>query len=512
MESNVTGVLPAVRALSCRGCGGCAADGSLGCAGCAGVPRALHEECGVLGVWSGTEEVCASQMAIGLTALQHRGQEAAGIAINDHRTIRYHKGLGLVSEVFPPDELEALGAGQIAVGHVRYSTSGHNTIINAQPMVVRHVKGQLALCHNGNLINSYELRRALELEGCIFQTTSDTEVISYLITRERLQAPSIEEAVQAAVQQLEGSFSLVMMSPTKLIACRDRFGIRPLCYGALPGGGVVFASESCALDALGARLIRELEPGEMLVADGSGVRSVNCFPGHGRHAFCIFEYIYFARPDSVIQGVSVHASRRRAGAFLAEDDPVEADLVMGVPDSGLDAALGYAEASGIPYGIGLIKNKYIGRTFIAPTQKDRVDLVRLKLNAVSSVVRDKRVVLIDDSIVRGTTSRYIVGLLMHAGAKEVHLRISSPPFLHPCYYGTDVDSENSLIANGHTPAQIAEMVGASSLAFLSLKRAYQLAGSALAGDLCTACFSGVYPAGVPSVAEKNRFEGDGAGR
>ncbi|MCR5674589.1 MAG: amidophosphoribosyltransferase [Lachnospiraceae bacterium] len=465
-----------------------------------------HEECGVFGIWSGTGSASADQVAVGLTALQHRGQEAAGIAVNDQRVIRYHKGLGLVHEVFDHDELTRLGSGRIAVGHVRYSTSGNNTVINAQPMVVRHVKGQLALCHNGNLINSDELRRTLELEGCIFQTTSDTEVISYLITRARLKAPSIEEAVRAAVRQLQGSFSLVMMSPAKLLACRDRFGLRPLCLGEMPDGSPVFASESCALDAVGARLIRELNPGELVVVDDDGMRSIPCFSDHRQHALCVFEYIYFSRPDSVVQGISVHEARARAGAFLAADHPVDADLVIGVPDSGLDAALGYAEAAGIPYGIGLVKNKYIGRTFIAPTQKERADQVRLKLNAVSSVVSGKRIILIDDSIVRGTTSKYIVQLLKDAGASEVHLRISAPPFLHPCFYGTDIDSDHSLIANGHTPEEIARMIGADSLAFLSLDRVYALAGEELSGHLCAACFDGNYPAGVPTVADKDRFE------
>ena len=465
-----------------------------------------HEECGVFGIRTKDDADLAGTVMTGLTALQHRGQEAAGIAVNTDRNICCRKGLGLVQEVFSGEELSRFGKGRIAVGHVRYSTSGNNTVMNAQPMLVRHVKGQLALCHNGNLINSFELRRKLELEGCIFQTTSDTEVISYLITKKRLELPSIEEAVCAAVRELEGSFSLVMMSPAKLLACRDRYGLRPLCMGSLPDGGVVFASESCALDAVGARLIRELSPGELAVADENGLRTIRCFKEAREKALCVFEYIYFARSDSVIDGVSVQEARMHAGAFLSQDAPAAADLVIGVPDSGLDAALGFARESGIPYGIGLVKNKYIGRTFISPTQTERSRQVRLKLNAVASAVKGRRIVLIDDSIVRGTTSAYIVKLLREAGAWEVHMRISAPPFLHPCYYGTDVDSENSLIACGHSEEQVARMIGADSLRFLSVERALSLAGSERRENLCAACFNGKYPAGVPQVAAKERFE------
>ncbi len=468
--------------------------------------RQFHEECGIFGLRTAHAGPLAHVVAAGLTALQHRGQEAAGIAVNEDRTIRYHKGLGLVHEVFPPARLEELGGGSIAVGHVRYSTSGANTVANAQPMVVKHVKGQLAVCHNGNLTNSYELRRQLELSGCIFQTTSDTEVISYLITRKRLETPSIEEAVRLAVQEIHGAFSLILMSPTKLIACRDRFGIRPLCLGKMPSGDTVFASESCALDAVGAQLVRELSPGEMIVADDEGIRSLHCFPEQKKEALCVFEYIYFARPDSVIRSSSVHEARKQAGAYLAMDHPVPADVVIGVPDSGLDAAVGFAMQSGIPYGIGLIKNKYIGRTFIAPTQDARDHMVRLKLNAVASAVKDKRVVLIDDSIVRGTTSSYIVSLIREAGAREVHLRISAPPFLHPCYYGTDVDSSNSLIACGHTVEDVARITGADSLAFLSVERALSLCPGYGAGSYCAACFDGQYPESVPTVADKGRFD------
>ncbi|MCR5179397.1 MAG: amidophosphoribosyltransferase [Lachnospiraceae bacterium] len=466
----------------------------------------INEECGIFGIRTVPAKPLAHTVAAGLTALQHRGQEAAGIAINKDRTIRYHKGLGLVHEVFSAERLNDLGEGNIAVGHVRYSTSGANTVSNAQPMVVKHIKGQLAVCHNGNLTNSYELRSRLELEGCIFHTTSDTEVISYLITRKRLVASSIEDAVRLAMQDIRGAFSLILMSPAKLIACRDRFGIRPLCYGETASGDVVFASESCALDAVGAKLIRELDPGEMMVADEDGVRSIPCFPERKKDALCVFEYIYFARPDSIIRGCSVHEARRRSGAYLAADHPVDADVVIGVPDSGLDAALGFSGESGIPYGIGLIKNKYIGRTFIAPTQDTRDSMVRLKLGVVSSAVKDKRVVLIDDSIVRGTTSSYIVSLIREAGAREVHLRISSPPFLHPCYYGTDVDSAGSLIACGHSVEDVARITGADSLAFLSVERALSLCPGYSPDSYCAACFNGSYPDLIPTVANKDRFD------
>ena len=464
----------------------------------------IHEECGVFGIWQETDSNLPHYVYHGLTALQHRGQEAAGIAINEDRVIRYHKGLGLVHEVFDENELAQLGKGNIAVGHVRYSTSGSNSVINAQPMVVKHVKGQLALCHNGNLTNSYELRRSLELSGCIFQTTSDTEVISYLITRNRLNTPSIEAAVGKTMDELKGAYSLVMMSPAKLLGCRDPHGLRPLCMGKTDDGAYVLASESCALDAVGAVLIRELEPGEIVIIDKDGVRSIKDHCAKKSHSLCVFEYIYFARPDSTIEGVSVHEARRRAGAFLAEEHPCDADMVMGVPDSGLDAAMGYAEATGIPYGMGLVKNKYIGRTFIAPDQDSRDRLVRLKLNTIDSAIKGKRIVLIDDSIVRGTTSARIVKLIRQAGAKEVHMRISAPPFLFPCYYGTDVDSKNSLIANGHSIEDIAKMIDVDSLGFLSVENALRLAGDK--AEVCAACFNGAYPAGSPQVAEKERFE------
>ena len=466
----------------------------------------VREECGVFGIISQEKRDLARMVYYGLFSLQHRGQESCGIAINEDRLIRYHKGLGLVHEVFGEEELERMGSGQIAVGHVRYSTSGIPSPANAQPMVVRHVKGQLALTHNGNLTNSFELRRQLELSGCIFQTTSDTEVISYIITKKRLACPSIEEAVCRSMEELEGAYSLVMTSPAKLIACRDPHGLRPLCYGITSEGCIVFASETCALDAVGALWQRDLMPGEIIIADKDGLRSITSHCGKCKPSLCVFEYIYFSRPDSYIEGASVHEARKQAGRYLATDHPARADLVIGVPDSGLDAALGYAEASGIPYGIGLMRNKYIGRTFIAPDQHQRENLVRLKLNPVSSVLKGKRIVLIDDSIVRGTTSARIVNLLKEAGAREIHMRISSPPFINPCYYGTDIDSKENLIACNHSTEEICKIIGADSLGFLSVDRARTLVPGRDQDSYCAACFDGKYPASTPEKPEKERFE------
>ncbi len=453
----------------------------------------LHEECGVFGIYSGQKRDVAWDVYCGLFSLQHRGQEAAGIAINEDRSIRYHKGIGLVHEVFDKAELNKLGRGQIAVGHVRYATTGNGDVRNAQPMVVRHIKGQLAICHNGNLVNSKELRDKLELNGCIFHTTSDTEVISYIITQKRLAASSIEEAVSDAMNEIMGAYSLVMMSPSKLIACRDPWVCRSLCMGKTEGGDIVFSSETCGLDTIGAEFVRDVEPGEIVVVDENGIRTLKDHCGGQRKALCVFEYIYFARPDSVIEGMSVHGSRKLAGMYLAKSHPVDADIVVGVPDSGLDAALGYAEESGIPYEMGLTRNKYIGRTFIAPEDSGRGGQVDLKLNAASSVVSGKRVVLIDDSIVRGTTSARIVKMLKKAGAKEVHMRISSPPFLHPCYYGTDVDSDKGLIATSHTVDEICGIIGADSLGYLSMEDALRLVPGRDPDSFCAACFKGDYP-------------------
>ena len=466
----------------------------------------LREECGVFGVYSPTPCDVAGTTYYGLFALQHRGQESCGIVVNDDGVFTSYKDVGLVNDVFTPENLARLGEGNISVGHVRYGTTGGNDRSNAQPIVVNHVKGRMALAHNGNLVNSGELRRSLELEGSIFHTTSDTEVISYLITKARLTAPSIEQAVNAAMNKLKGAYSLVIASPSKLIAVRDEHGFRPLCYGKTEDGRYIVASESCALDAVGATLIRDIRPGEILVFDKNGIRSIEDHCGKAPHTLCVFEYIYFARPDSVIEGCCVHSARMRAGAFLALEHPVQADVVIGVPDSGIDAAIGYSRQSGIPYELGFIKNKYIGRTFIAPGQKSREDKVKIKLNPVSEVVKGKRVVLIDDSIVRGTTSARIVKLLREAGATEIHMRVSAPAFTNPCYYGTDIDSKENLIACKHTVPEIAKLIGVDSLGYLGLESAKQMAKGVNGSGYCTACFDGVYPTEIPSAPMKNRFE------
>lgn len=464
----------------------------------------LHEECGVFGILSPQPERLAALTYYGLFALQHRGQEGCGISVNDDGVITTHKDLGLVSAVFPPETLASFPAGTMAIGHTRYGTTGGNQRRNCQPMEVNHQKGKLALVHNGNLSNAGSLRDALEQRGAIFHTTSDTEIIAYIVTQERLKTDSFEDAVRAAVRQLDGAFSLILMSAQKMIAVRDPHGFRPLCIGQRPDGGYVIASETCALAAVGAEFLRDVAPGELLIFTQDGkVQSDTSLTNTAPRKTCIFEYIYFSRPDSVVDGVSVHAARRRAGMLLAKAHPADADVVIGVPDSGLDAALGFAEAAGIPYGIGLIKNKYIGRTFISPTQDLRVNQVRLKLAAIRETVAGRRVVLIDDSIVRGTTSRRIVSLLREAGAKEIHMRISAPPFLHPCYYGTDIDSEENLIACKHTVPEIAEMIGADSLGFLRIEDLPALTGSR---SICTACFTGDYPTTVESNESKDRFE------
>lgn len=463
----------------------------------------IHEECGVFGVFSPEPYEIASTVYYGLFALQHRGQESCGIVVNDDGVFASHKDVGLVSEVFSGESLSRFPEGAIAVGHVRYGTTGGTTRSNCQPIEVNHQKGKMALAHNGNLSNAFELRNELELSGAIFHTTSDTETIAYIVTKERLTAPSIEEAVSRAMNRLEGAYSLVLMSATKLIAARDPHGFRPLCYGKTADGAYVVASESCALQAVGAEFVRDVEPGEMLVFSKEGVQSRREHCEKTEKKLCIFEYIYFARSDSEIDGVSVHEARLRAGEILAKSYPVDADLVIGVPDSGLDAALGYSAASGIPYGIGLIKNRYIGRTFIAPGQSNRVDQVKIKLSPVKRVLEGKRIVLIDDSIVRGTTSKRIVRLLREAGVKEIHMRISAPPFLHPCYYGTDIDSEEHLIANKHSTEEIAALIGVDSLGYLPLETLCEMTGN---GSYCASCFDGKYPTKVPTDVRKDRFE------
>ncbi|MBR0348850.1 MAG: amidophosphoribosyltransferase [Clostridia bacterium] len=463
----------------------------------------IHEECGVFGVISAEPADVASVVYYGLYALQHRGQESCGIVVNDDGLFSSHKDLGLVSEVFHSEVLSRFPKGTMAVGHVRYGTTGGTNRTNCQPIEVNHQKGRMALAHNGNLSNAAKLRNELELSGAIFHTTSDTETIAYIVTRERLKLPSIEDALSSAMNILEGAYSLVLMSPQKLICARDPYGFRPLCYGKTQDGMYVIASESCALKAVGAEFIRDVEPGEIIVFSKNGIVSRKEHCDSKKKKLCIFEYIYFARPDSEIDGVSVHLSRIEAGKILAREHPADADIVVGVPDSGLDAALGFSRQSGIPYGIGLIKNKYIGRTFISPGQSTRLDQVKIKLSAVEESVKGKKVVLVDDSIVRGTTCGRIVTLLREAGAEEIHMRISSPPFLNPCYYGTDIDTRENLIACNHSVEDIAKIIGADTLGYLPVSQLSLLTGNC---DYCSACFNGDYPTEIPTDICKNRFE------
>lgn len=464
----------------------------------------IHEECGLFGIALPKEDDVAQLAYYALYALQHRGQEGAGIAVNGDGIITAHKDAGLVNEVFRGDELDRLPKGQMAIAHVRYGTTGNNERLNAQPLVIDHMKGRMAVAHNGNLTNDAELRHALEMKGSIFHTTSDTEVIAYTITGHRLHEQTIEEAVSKTMDDIEGAYSLLVMSPTKMIAVRDPHGFRPLCLGTYQGGYVV-SSESCALDALGAKFVRDIEPGEIVTITRDGkISSDRNHCGKKERALCVFEMIYFARPDSVIDGQSVQRARQRAGAFLALEHPVQADIVIGVPDSGIEAALGYSRESGIPYGIGFIKNKYIGRTFIQPSQQSRENGVRIKLNPVASAVNGKRVVLVDDSIVRGTTSKRIVKLLRDAGAKEVHFRSSAPKFLFPCYFGTDIDSSKNLFAYKYNDEEMRKILDVDSLGFLSVENVVKLTENGNRG-FCTACFSGTYPCKRPTTSDKDKY-------
>lgn len=467
----------------------------------------LREECGVFGIYDFDGNDVASTIYYGLFALQHRGQESCGIAVSDTNgpkgVVKSHKGMGLVNEVFAPDQLSAL-KGDIGVGHTRYSTAGSSTRENAQPLVLNYVKGTLGLAHNGNLVNAPELRRELEYTGAIFQTTIDSEVIAYHIARERIHTGSVEEAVSRAMDKIKGAYSLIVMSPRKLIGARDPYGFRPLCIGKRDNA-YILASETCALDTIGATFVRDVEPGEIVtITPQKGIESdkSHCLP-KDQEARCIFEYIYFARPDSHFDGVSVYQARIQSGRFLAMDSPVEADLVVGVPESGNAAALGYSLQSGIPYGTAFVKNGYVGRTFIKPGQSSRESSVRVKLNVLKEAVDGKRVIMIDDSIVRGTTSDRIVKMLRDAGAKEVHMRVSSPPFLHPCYFGTDVPAEEQLIAHNRTIEEIRRIIGADSLAYLKTERLGEMIGGM---GHCTACFTGEYPIAPPTEDIRGSFE------
>lgn len=467
----------------------------------------IKEECGVFGMYDFDGNDVATSIYYGLFALQHRGQESCGIAVSETMgpkgKVTTHKDMGLIHEAFTPETLAGL-KGDIGVGHVRYSTAGSSTRENAQPLVLNYVKGTLGLAHNGNLINAPELRKELEYTGAIFQTTIDSEVIAYHIARERLNTGSVEEAVGRAMKKIKGAYSLIVMSPRKLIGARDPFGFKPLCIGKRDNC-YILASETCALDTIGAEFVRDVEPGEIVtISPEKGIESDKSMRlPKEEHARCIFEYIYFARPDSVIDGVSVYHSRILAGKFLAMDSPVEADIVTGVPESGNCAAMGYAMQSGIPYGTAFVKNTYVGRTFIKPKQKSRESSVQVKLNPIREVVEGKRVIMIDDSIVRGTTSDRIVKMLRDAGAKEVHVRISSPPFLWPCYFGTDVPAREQLIAYNRTIEEIRQIIGADSLGYLGLDRLTELVDGL---PICKGCFTGKYPMEPPKEDIRGEFE------
>lgn len=450
----------------------------------------LHEECGVFGIYDKTGIDVPSTVYYALYALQHRGQESCGIAINDDNRITCQKGMGLVSDNFNESTLAAM-KGNIAIGHVRYAAEDNASKENCLPLVINHLKGTLTIAMNGQIANAKQLRYKLECEGSIFHSSRDAEVVAHLIVKERLTAKSIEEAVLKAVSQLEGSYCFVIMSPRKLIAVRDPMGFRPLCIGSIKKDTIVFSSESCALTAIGAKLERDVKPGEMVVVSQDSMFSDESRSTE-KSALCIFEHVYFARPDSVIDGQSVYKARLAAGAFLAKSHPVEADIIIGVPDSGVTAAIGYARESGIPYGEGFIKNRYIGRTFIQPKQSMREKSVSIKLGVIHANVENKRVVMVDDSIVRGTTSKNIIKALKTAGAKEVHVRISSPQFLFPCYFGTDVPDSSQLASCRFSVEELAKEIGADSLGFLTLDEVSHIALDSKL-NFCTGCFTGKYP-------------------
>lgn len=453
--------------------------------------RSLKEECGVFGIFNPDAAAAAPSIYYGLCALQHRGQESCGIAVCDtfgpRGNISWHKDMGLVGEVFRPDTLSDL-KGNIGIGHVRYSTTGASTAENAQPLVLNYLKGTLALAHNGNITNADALRNQLQENGAIFRSTTDSEVIACYIARERTRTSCVEDAILETAKKLKGGYALVIMSPRKLIGVRDPLGLKPLCLGKR-GDSYILASESCALTAVDAEFVRDIMPGEIITIKKDGVHS-DCRLTQEKRAHCIFEYIYFARLDSTLDGINIYDARVRAGKALAASHPADADLVIGVPDSGLAAATGYAQASNLPFALAFHKNSYVGRTFIKPTQSERESAVHMKLSVLESVVKDKRLVLIDDSIVRGTTIAGLINMLKRAGAKEVHVRISSPPFLYPCYYGTDVPSNDQLIASSHTADQICAAIGADSLGYMKIEDFKQMTGDL---PLCKACFDSHYP-------------------
>jgi len=461
----------------------------------------LHEECGVVALYGNPE---ASKLAyLSLYALQHRGQESAGIAASNGERVELHKGMGLVSDLFTADVLARL-SGSLAIGHTRYSTTGDSALLNAQPIMVECNKGKIALAHNGNITNAHEVHAQLEQQGSIFQTTSDTEVIVHLIARSREQA--LADAMADSLRRIEGAFSLVMLTRDRIFAARDPRGFRPLVMGRIAGQAahsadtIVFASETCAFDLIGATYEREVKPGELVIVGPEGVHS-RFYSAQQPQSSCIFEHVYFSRPDSMVFGRAVQETRDAMGRQLALESPVDADIVVPIPDSGMTAAMGFAQQSGIPIQIGLIRNHYVGRTFIEPEQRVRDFGVKLKLNPVRHVLQGKRVVLIDDSIVRGTTSKKIVRMVRDAGAKEVHLRISCPPTISPCFYGVDTPSKNQLIAANKSVEEIREYIKADSLAYLSLEGLRKAAGEGDEPMYCTACYTGKYPTNVVEVEE-----------
>ena len=461
----------------------------------------VKEECGVFGIYDLDGGNIAPSIYYGLTSLQHRGQESCGMAVSrtdgERGNVQFHKDLGLVSEVLRKDVVHNMN-GDIGIGHVRYSTTGESVAENAQPLVLSYIKGSLALAHNGNLVNTEALKWELIQTGAIFHTTTDSEVIAFHIARERVHSATVEEAVHKTVEKIRGGYALVIMSPRKLIGARDPYGLKPLCLGKRDNA-YVLASESCALTSVGAEFIRDIEPGEIVTITKNGLKSSK-LTEKKKHAHCDFEYIYFARLDSTMDGVKIYDARIRGGKSLAKSYPVEADLVTGVPESGLPAAKGYSEESGIPFGFAFYKNSYIGRTFIKPTQQERESSVHLKLSVLESVVKGKRIVLVDDSIVRGTTIANLIHMLKEAGAKEVHVRISSPPFLHPCYFGTDVPSNDQLIAAQHSTEEIRKMIGADSLGYMQIDYLEGMAGGL---PLCKACFDGNYPMEIPAEIKQD---------
>lgn len=459
----------------------------------------IKEACGVFGIFNPHGEDAAPFVYYGLSSLQHRGQESCGIAVFDTGGPRgnmcVHRGMGLVNEVFHENIIHNL-KGNLGIGHVRYSTTGEPSLTNAQPLVMNYVKGTLALAHNGNLVNTRQLRRELEETGAVFQTSTDSEIIAYHIARNRLSSKTVEEAILKTAAKIRGAYGLVIASPRKLIGVRDPLGLKPLCLGKR-NDSYLIASESCALSAVGAEFIRDIRPGEIVTISRDGITS-NLDLCQSSHAHCIFEYIYFARLDSTLDGIPVYDARLRAGAALAKTYPAEADLVVGVPDSGITAAQGFAAQSGIPFGIAFYKNSYVGRTFIKPTQKERESSVRLKLSVLKNAVKGKDIVLIDDSIVRGTTIANLIRMLKQAGAGKVHVRISSPPFLYPCYFGTDVPSNRQLIASSRSMEEIRQLIGADSLGYLRVEDLKSMVDDL---PLCSACFDNQYPMDISSIIE-----------